>query len=147
VTEPETKEPAAEAAISPVRSAFAVIAGIILYPILLTLFMFMVGALFPSLYPTDPEGPQTTPGLALIVLGELVNGAVAGLIASRIAGRAPIAHAGVLAGVLGLFAMASMDQVAGMPGWFAIGFATGAPLGVLVGGLLGHRTMAKRTAR
>lgn len=158
MTEPPAEEPAAAASaekvsegagpiISPVRSAFAVIAGIILYPLLLTLFMGMIGALFPALYPTDPDGPQTTAGLALVLVGELLNGAVAGLIASRIAGRAPIAHAGVLAGVLGLFAMASMDQVTNMPGWFGLGFATCAPLGVLLGGLLGHRAMARRARR
>ena len=63
----------------------------------------------------------------------------AGLLASRIAGYARMAHVAALAGLLGLYAMTTMDQVHGLPGWFALGYACAGPLAVLVGGALGTR--------
>lgn len=121
-------------------------AGVIVYWLLLSLFMGMTAALFPSLYPREEGAAQTTSGLVMVLVGEAVNGAVAGLLASRIAGYARMAHALALAGLLGLYAMTTMDQVHGLPGWFALGYACAGPLAVLVGGALGTR-VAKAAAK
>jgi hypothetical protein len=126
-------------AVSPARSALAVFAGVIVYWFLLSLFMGMSAALVPSLYPREEGQSQTTAGLVTILVGEVLNGMIAGLLASRIAGRAPMAHAAALAGLLGLYAMTTMDQVQGLPGWFAMGFACAGPVAVLAGAAIGAR--------
>jgi hypothetical protein len=131
---------------SPARSAIAVLGGVVVYWILLSLFMGITVSMLPSLFPREEGATLPTGGLAAILLGELVNGLVAGLLTARIAGRAPLAHTAALAGLLGLYAMTSMDQVRGMPGWFALGFACMGPLAVMIGGAVAGRVIAARAA-
>ncbi len=129
--------------LSPAKSALAVLAGFVVLWVLRILFLMTAGALFPSLYPAEEGAHPTTNGLVLSLVGELINATLAGLVVGRLAGRAPIAHAGILAGLCGFFALTSMDQVIGFPGWFAIGFAVTAPIGLLVGGLIASRVRAR----
>lgn len=155
MTEPSTPPPAstpaperspAPSALSIPRSIGAVFAGYVTLLVLRFLFMAMAGALFSSLYPSEEGASPTAEGLVLLLVGDAVNGALAGLVAGRIAGRATFAHAAALAGLCGYLAMTSMDQVAGMPGWFALGFALAAPLGILAGGLAAGRVIARAPA-
>ncbi len=149
VSEPdrESARRAEPSALSPARSALSVLGGVVAYWILLSLFMGVAASVLPSLFPRE-EGASLTPfGMVAIVVGELANGLVAGLLTARLAGRAPLAHTAALAGLLGLYAMTSMDQVRGMPGWFALGFACTGPLAVMIGGAVAGRVMARPTAR
>lgn len=135
----ETAKTEPDASLSPGRSALAVIAGFAVLWILRVLFMLMAGTLFASLYPSGEGAIPTSRGLLLSLFAELVNGALAGLVTGRLAGRSPIAHAAILAGLFGFLGMTSMDQATGMPAWFAIGFAVVAPIGTLVGGVVASR--------
>jgi hypothetical protein len=127
-------------AVWPGRSALSVFAGFVVLQILGYLFAFMAGTLFPALYPAGEGAHPTTNGLVLWLVGETVNGVLAGWLASRLAGRAPIAHAAVLAALSGFFAMTAMGELNTMPGWFAIGFALTAPVGCVLGGAVQSRS-------
>ena len=109
-------------------------------------FVMVAGTALSSLFP--PGEPATTAGLVVSLVSDAVDGIAAGLVASRIAGTAPMAHAGILAGLFGFMGLRFMDQATGMPGWYAIGFALAAPLGALAGGaiasLLARRGTTKR---
>lgn len=124
------------------RSVGAVFAGYVTLIVLRFLFMAMAGAVFASFYPSEEGASPTFEGLVLLLVGDAVNGALAGLLTGRLAGRATLAHAAALAGFCGYLAMTAMDQVAGMPGWFALGFAVAAPLGIVLGGLAAGRVIA-----
>ena len=125
-----------ENALSPGRSALGVFAGFVVLQILGMLFLLMAGSMFPSLYPSGEGAQPTTNGLVLSLVAEFANALVAGLITARLAGRAPMVHATVLAALVGFFSMAAMGDLRTMPGWFALGFVLLAPIGCLLGGLV-----------
>lgn len=139
VPEPVATNPEPASVVSPGRSALAVFAGFVVLQILGVLFSVMVGTLFPALYPAGEGAQPTTNGLALWLLGELVNSTLAGWLVARLAGRAPIAHGAVLAGLAGFFAMTAMGELRTMPVWFVIGFAVTAPIGCVLGGVVQSR--------
>lgn len=137
VTETTTAaKPDAAAVLSPGRSALSIFAGFVVLNILGFLFSVMASTLWPALFPTGEGAQPTTAGLELWLVGELVNALAAGLLAARLAGRAPVAHAAVLAALNGFFAMTAMGELRAMPTWFALGFALTAPVGILAGGLV-----------
>lgn len=134
-------EPAS--AVWPGRSALSIFAGFVVLQLLGVLFSLMASALFPALYPTGTDAHPTTNGLVLWLVGETVNGLLAGWLVSRLAGRAPIAHGAVLAALSGFFAMTAMGELRAMPGWFAIGFALTAPIGCILGGVIQSRSRSR----
>ncbi|MFO0686363.1 MAG: hypothetical protein U0234_30145 [Sandaracinus sp.] len=138
---PPSSAPAvsAEGAISPGRSALSVLAGFVLLFVLGLLASLTLPALAPALYPMGEHATPTTNGLALWLAAEAVNGALAGLVTARLAGRAPFAHAATLGALNGFYAMTAMGELSSMPGWFAIGYALSAPIGCLAGGLVATR--------
>ncbi len=114
-------------------------AGFVVLQILGVLFSLMAGTLWPALYPSGEGAGPTDGGLGLWLAAELANATLAGLLTARLAGRAPVAHAAVLAAINGFFSMAAMGELRALPGWFAIGFVALAPLGCLLGGLVASR--------
>ena len=124
--------------ISPMRSALAVLAGIVSLGILNVLFMIVAGSALAPLYP--PGTLPTTAGLALMIGSGVVNGALGGLLTARIAQSAPFAHAALLIGVWGVYTVGAIDQLTHYPGWFVIGLLLATPIGCLAGAALARRT-------
>ncbi|MDQ3035355.1 MAG: hypothetical protein M3Y87_23325 [Myxococcota bacterium] len=131
---------------NPFRSLFAVISGFVVLWILGALYVGVLGSLAGAQFPG--EGPPTTVGLALLLLGIAPNGIVAGLLTGRVAGFAPIVHAAVLGGLVGFVGMMSSDQAQGMPWWFALGRIVLPTVFVVLGGAIARvaprRAVAKR---
>lgn len=136
---------------SPVRSMAAVSLGFGLF----TQILGRVGGtalavLLPGAFPEQPDPDliviPTDVGLFAMTLMNFANATLAGLIAGRVARFMPFLHGLVLAGILGLFAATSMDQVRGFPGWFALGYLALPALGATLGGWLAQRT-EKRKAK
>ena len=119
------------------RSALAVLAGIVSLGILNVLFMIVAGSALAPLYP--PGALPTTAGLALMIASGVVNGALGGLLTARIAQSAPFAHAALLIGVWGVYTVGAIDQLTQYPGWFVIGLLLATPVGCLVGAALARR--------
>ena len=130
---------------SPVRSMAAVSLGFGLF----TQIFGCVGAsalagMLPGEFPAQPDentlAMPTEVGLIAMTLMNFANATLAGLIAGRVARFMPFLHGLVLAGILGLFAATSMDQVRGFPRWFALGYLALPALGATLGGWLAQRT-------
>gem|GEM_PF-2708436 len=135
---------------SPVRSMAAVSLGFGLF----TQILGRVGGsalavLLPGAFPEQPDLDVVVMpseiGLAAMTLMTFANATLSGLIAGRVARFMPFLHGLVLAGILGLFAATSMDQVRGFPGWFALGYLALPALGATFGGWLAQRTETKKT--
>lgn len=145
------KLPAAQPVPSPLRSTVAVIAGVVLNIFLAGVGSGMLGALFPDHFPAPTEGTPTpvptTTGLMLVSIVFSANAVLAGVLTGRIASYAPVVHAGILAGVFGLFALWGLDQARGMPGLFAIAFVVLPPAFALLGGAIAQRAATLRAAR
>jgi hypothetical protein len=111
----------------------------------------MLAALFGAHFPPPPaDGTPPIPtstGLVLVTAMFSANALLAGVLTGRIASYAPVAHAGILAGVFGLFALWGLDQARGMPGLFAIAFVVSPPLFALLGGVVAQRAATRRAAR
>lgn len=131
---------------NPFRSLFAVVSGFVVLWLLGALYVGVVGSVAAGQFPED-ESP-TTVGLALLLLGIVPNGIVAGLLTGRIAGFAPVVHAAVLGGLVGFLGMMSSDQARGMPWWFALGRIVLPTIFVVLGGVIARarpqRPAAKR---
>jgi hypothetical protein len=130
-------------ALSPVRSALAVLAGFVALGVTNILFMLVAGSALASLYPAGEGAIPTVTGLRLMLAAGVVNGTAAGLVTARIAGRAPFAHAAALTAVFGFYTVGSIDQLRGYPGWFVIGFVLAAPIGTMLGALVASRIRAR----
>lgn len=137
---------------SPVRSMAAVSLGFGLF----TQIFGCVGAsalaaMLPGEFPAQPDentlAMPTEVGLFAMTLMNFANATLSGLIAGRIARFMPFLHGLVLAGILGLFAATSMDQVRGFPGWFALGYLALPALGATLGGWLAQRTEQQKKAK
>lgn len=135
---------------SPVRSMAAVSLGFGLF----TQILGRVGGsalavLLPGAFPEQPDLDVVVMpseiGLVAMTLMTFANATLSGLIAGRVARFMPFLHGLVLAGILGLFAATSMDQVRGFPGWFALGYLALPALGATFGGWLAQRTETKKT--
>lgn len=133
---PGRDEGTALAAVSPLASAFAVAAGFAANWLLGGLSGMTLASSFPAEFPLgDPPRPTDT-GLVLTTAAMALNATVAGLLTGRLAPVAPIVHAGILAGLFGMFALTGMDQARGLPGWFALAFALVPPATAVLGGWL-----------
>lgn len=147
-TTPTTPEPAPPGPNgTPFRSLGAVAAG---WAVLFVLGQLLLGVLASALPSDIPsvEGTVPTPrGLALFLLLGSANGVVAGLLTARLAGFAPVVHASALAAWIGFSAMMSSDAAQGLPFWFALGRVVTPALPIVLGGVLGKRLEARRTAR
>jgi len=108
-----------------------------------------LAVLLPGAFPEQPDLDVVVMpseiGLAAMTLMTFANATLSGLIAGRVARFMPFLHGLVLAGILGLFAATSMDQVRGFPGWFALGYLALPALGATFGGWLAQRTETKKT--
>lgn len=129
--------------LSPAKSALSIFAGFVVLNVLGVAFSFMAGTLWPALFPSGEGAQPTGNGLEIWLVAETLNGAAAGLVAARLAGRAPLAHAAILAAVNGVLALTALGELRTMPGWFAIGFIATAPLGIMLGGLVASRVRAR----
>lgn len=149
---PDDKKPppTGMAAVSPLASAASVAVGFAANWLLSGLAGSALASLFSADFPMPgPDGEMPHPtdtGLLLLTLSMAFNGLVAGLLVGRLAPIAPIVHAGVLAGIFGMFAMTGMDQARGLPGWFAIAFAIVPPAACVLGGYLAKLGTARRAA-
>lgn len=121
---------------SPIRSVLAVAAGWIVVMLLGQLLLRVLAATMGADFPTEEGSQPSERGLAIWIAGSVPNGIVAGLITARLAGWAPIAHAAVLAGIIGFFAMSSADQASELPGWFAIAWIVVPALAIALGGVV-----------
>lgn len=130
---------------SPLRSVLAIAVGWFVLTILGQLLFGVLSRWMAADFPTSEGTVPTERGLIVWLLGSLPNGILAGLLAARIAGWAPIAHSAVLGGIVGFFAMTSADRAHGLPWWFAIGWIVGPPLGIVLGGLIAR--LRGRSAR
>lgn len=143
---PERRAAQAASAVSPLASAAAIAVGFGANWFLGGLSGVTLASLFPAEFPLgDPPRP-TTLGLVLTTVAMALNAMLAGLLCGRLAPVAPIVHASILAGLFGMFAMTSMDQARGLPGWFALAFAFVPPASVVLGGALA-KLAARRRAR
>jgi len=124
------------------RSALAVLAGIVALGVLNVLFMIVAASALAPLYP--PGGLPTTAGLGVMLAAGVVNGVLGGLLTARLARSAPFAHAAALIGVWGIYTVGAIDQLSHYPGWFVIGLVLASPLGCVVGAALASRTLGKR---
>ena len=108
-----------------------------------------LAVLLPGAFPEQPDLDVVVMpseiGLVAMTLMTFANATLSGLIAGRVARFMPFLHGLVLAGILGLFAATSMDQVRGFPGWFALGYLALPALGATFGGWLAQRTETKKT--
>ena len=120
---------------SPAQSALAVFAGFVAFTILNALYGSVVYRVAAAEFPeAEGEGTITSLGMILTLAGGLPNGVIAGVVVGRFAGFAPIAHAAVLAGVIGFYAMMSSHLARGLPWWFALGRIVIPSLAILLGG-------------
>lgn len=130
---------------SPAQSAIAVFAGFVTFTLLNALYGSVVYRMASSEFPdAEGEGTMTTLGMALTLGGYLPNGVLAGVVVGRFAGFAAIAHAAVLAGVIGFYAMMSSHVARGLPWWFALGRIVAPSLAILAGGAIARVVDAKR---
>ena len=144
-TSPKTTQNST-AGVSPFASAAAVAAGFGANWFLGGLSGVALASLFPAEFPIGDPPQPTTVGLVLTTLAMALNATVAGLLVGRIAPIAPVVHASILAGLFGMFALTSMDQARGLPGWFALCFAFVPPAACVLGGWLA-RVVKRRRAR
>lgn len=136
MAEPATPDTAGDPPGSPIRSVLAVAAGWLVVMVMGQLLLGVLTSTMGADFPTEEGSQPTERGLALWIAGSVPNGIVAGLITARLAGWAPIAHAAVLAGIIGFFAMSSADQASDLPGWFAIAWIVVPPLAIALGGVV-----------
>lgn len=133
---------------SPAQSALAVFAGFVAFTLLNALYGSVVYRLASSEFPdAEGEGTLSTLGMGLTLGGYLPNGMLAGVVTGRFAGFAAIAHAAVLAGVIGFYAMMSSHVARGLPGWFALGRIVVPSLAIVVGGAIARASQARRAKR
>ncbi len=140
------------AQISPVRSMAAISFTFLLF----TQILSRVGAttlavLMPGAFPAQPDEttlvvPGTT-GLVAMLVMNVFNAALAGLIAGRIGRVLRLHHGLVLGAILGMFAAISMDSLQGFPGWFAVGYLVTPAAGASLGGWLASRVGPASTPR
>lgn len=136
---------------SPLRASVAVLAGFALNFFLSGIGSQMLASMFPREFPmpTDPETPPvpTQTGLLLVCLLICANALLAGVLTGRVAVTKPLGHAGILAGIFGLFALYGLDQASQYPGWMAMAFVVLPPAFVLLGGWVAERVAQRRAAR
>lgn len=135
---------------SPFRSTIAVLAGFLLNFFLSGIGSQMLASVFPSDFPLpvseDAPPLPTERGLSMVVVVFAANALLSGVLTGRVASTSPFAHAGILAGLFGLFALYGMDQATPYPGWFAISFVIVPPAFVLLGGWIAARAAVQRAA-
>lgn len=136
---------------SPFRSTIAVLAGFVVNFFLSGIGAQMLASILPSEFPLpvseDVPPVPTTLGLSLVVALFAANALLSGVVTARVAQTSPVAHAGILAGLFGLFALYGIEQARPYPAWVAIAFVLVPPAFAIVGGLLGKRAAAARAAR
>lgn len=112
-----------------VRSLMAVFVGIVVCGVVIFLIELPASFLHPVPASFDPqnreqvrEHNQNAPLAAmLVVLAAYVVGPFVGAwVAARLAGRAPLPHAGIVAGFFFLASVANLFSVPGHPIWFAV---------------------------
>ena len=114
-------------------------AGFVVLNLLNFLFAMTSSAIVPAWFPAS--GP-TIQGLALGFVGSFANAVLAGLATGRLVGRAPLAHAAVLAAVFGFTLLGSLGELRTM-GAVGLGFVALPPLGCLLGGWVASRVSAR----
>lgn len=136
---------------SPFRATMAVLAGYGLNWFLLGIGSQMLASMFPSEFPmpADPETPPipTQTGLLLVCVMLSANALLAGVLTGRVAVTKPLGHAGILAGIFGLFALYGLDQASPFPGWMAIAFVVLPPAFALLGGWIAERAARHRAEK
>jgi len=136
---------------SPFRATMAVLAGFALNFFLSGIGPQMLASMFPGEFPmpANPESPPipTQTGLLLVCVVISANALLAGVLTGRVAVTKPLGHAGILAGLFGLFALYGLDQASLYPGWMAIAFVVLPPMFVLLGGLVAERAAKRRAER
>ena len=109
----------------------------------------VLGAVAPGTFPRDPASAPVLPGLgwyALTVAYSFVFGILGGHAAARLARRAEMMHAAVLAAVLGVFGLGLvLNPAPAIPVWRTLGYLVASVGGVLMGGFIRARANAPRT--
>ena len=135
---------------SPFRSTVAVLAGFVLNFFLSGIGPQMLASLFPADFPLpaseDVPPIPTDRGLVMVCVIFAANALLAGVLTGRIGERSPLAHAGILAGLFGLFALYGMEQATPYPGWFALSFVIVPPAFVMLGGAIARLAAQRRAA-
>jgi hypothetical protein len=100
-------------------------------------------------FPNPPINLSTGQYVALMVFSA-AGGVLAGIAAGVVAGRAPLAHAAALAGVLFVVAIGDTHRQwinpSGAPHAILIGLLLSAPIGVMLGGLAQQARAARAEA-
>jgi hypothetical protein len=105
----------------------------------------LLGAVAPATFPADPTNAPL-PGLgwyALTVAYSFVFAILGGHTAARLARRAEMMHAGVLAALLTVFGLGLvLNPAPAIPAWRTLGYLLASVGGVLVGGFIRARAKA-----
>lgn len=119
------------------RSAAAVVAGLIVTIVLVMVFTFLA-ATASGLRTGDPPTP---PYLLLNLLGSAIAGMSGGATAMRLAPHTPHGHVGAVAVVILLISLPALLSApeAGQPGWYPLVLSVLGPVSVFLGGLLAAR--------
>ena len=119
------------------RGAAAILVGFIV----LTLGSVVAGRAIISATGIGPGDPTTPSFLATNLGARLLLAILAGYLTGKTAPKAPLAHAGVLAGVLAFMSLATIAGLSAAdavqePSWYPTAILFVGPLGVLIGGAL-----------
>jgi peptidoglycan/LPS O-acetylase OafA/YrhL len=123
------------------KSGGAIVVGFLVAAILVMLITFVAGYLLVPGFPGDPMAEPTGPYLVANLVGSFLAAVVGGYTTGRIAGRAPLVHAGVLALLMVAMTVASGAEAApGQPAWYPLTIAILGAVGALCGGALRLRS-------
>ncbi len=118
---------------------FRSVAGIILGFFAVVVLVLVSTPVAVKLLLKDPSGRPTAPYLLVNLLFGFVAAALGGWVAAHVAGRDPLVHAGILAGiilVLGVWTAAQGGAArAGQPVWYAWTLPFVGAAGAVVGGM------------
>ncbi|HUE96353.1 MAG TPA: hypothetical protein VMN39_06815 [Longimicrobiaceae bacterium] len=125
-----------------IRSAAAVLAGLVVTIVLVMLLTYLAGVLAGV-----PVGAPPTPTyLALNLFGSAIAGFAGGDVAVRVAAHTPHGHVIALAVVILLLSLpfALSAPAPGQPTWYPFAISVVGPGSVLLGGLLAARRISRR---
>jgi hypothetical protein len=126
--------------IAMLRSAGAVVSGFVVAATLVMLVTFVASWFLVPRFRGNPMAPPTGLYLVANVLGSFLAAVAGGYAAARLAGRAPVMHAGALGLLLlGMTVSSGGHPAPGQPAWYPMTIAVLAAAGALSGGMIRAR--------
>jgi hypothetical protein len=122
------------------KSGGAIVIGFLVATILVMLVTYVAALLLVPDFPEDPQALPTGAYLVANLVGSYLAAVAGGYAAARIAGRAPLMHAGALALLfLAMTAASGAESAPGQPAWYPATVAMLGAVGALSGGWLQSR--------